>query len=118
MLLMAETLLRMQFSCGGRLAWVSVPQELMTACGSGLEDPSSVLNHMLAIEGVEIGLLLREEAVGQTKISLRSKPQHDVNALAVVHGGGGHRNAAGAVIDLPLTDCTRRLVAEAEATLA
>jgi phosphoesterase RecJ-like protein len=116
--LMAETLLRLQFSCGGRLAWVSVPQELMTACDSGLEDPSSVLNHMLAIEGVEIGLLLREEAAGQTKISLRSKPQHDVNALAVVHGGGGHRNAAGAVIDLPLTDCTRRLVAETEATLA
>jgi nanoRNase/pAp phosphatase (c-di-AMP/oligoRNAs hydrolase) len=116
--LMAETLLRLQFAADGRVAWVSVPQELMAACGSGLEDPSSVLNHMLAIEGVEIGLLLREEANGQTKISLRSKPQHDVNALALVHGGGGHRNAAGAVTDMKLSDCTSRLVAEAEAVLA
>jgi nanoRNase/pAp phosphatase (c-di-AMP/oligoRNAs hydrolase) len=118
MRLMAETLLRMQFAAGGRVAWVSVPQDLMASCGSGLEEPSSVLNHMLAIEGVEIGLLLREEANGQTKISLRSKPRHDVNALALAHGGGGHRNAAGALTDLKLTDCTAQLVAEAEAALA
>lgn len=116
--LMAESLLRLQFSVKGRLAWVSVPRDLMNSCGDGLEDPSNVLNHMLAIDGVEIGLLLREEGDGVTKISLRSKPQHDVNALALVHGGGGHRNAAGAVIQLPLEDCTRRLVAEAEAALA
>jgi phosphoesterase RecJ-like protein len=116
--LMAATLLRLEFSTGGRLAWVTVPEDLMDSCADGLEDPSNVLNHMLAIDGVEIGLLLREEGAGKTKISLRSKPQHDVNALALVHGGGGHRNAAGAVIDLPLEDCARRLVAEAEAALA
>ena len=116
--LMAESLLRLEFSMQGRLAWVAVPRDLMDSCGDGLEDPSNVLNHMLAIDGVEIGLLLRQEGENMTKISLRSKPQHDVNALALVHGGGGHRNAAGAVIDLPLADCARRLVAEAETVLA
>ena len=115
--LMAEALLRVRFAAGGRLAWVELPASLIEACEGRQEDTSEAINQMLAIEGVEIGLLFREIDGDRTKVSLRSKPQHDVNALAAANGGGGHRNAAGAVVDEPLESCARRLVGEASALL-
>ena len=81
------------------------------------EDTSEVINTMLSIDGVEVGLLFRETADGRTKISLRSKHDHDVNTLALAHGGGGHKNAAGAVVNKSLEACSRLLVAEAETLL-
>ena len=111
--LMGEALLNVQFAAGGRLSWVELPGALIDACNAHDEDTAEVINQMLSIDGVEIGLLFRCARDGQTKISLRSKPQHDVNALAQANGGGGHRNAAGAVVNEPLESCASRVVAAA-----
>jgi phosphoesterase RecJ-like protein len=115
--LLAEALLRLQFEAGGRLAWVQIPKGLLAECQAEGEDTSDILIQMLAIDGVDIALLFREESSGQTKISLRSKARYDVNALARTHGGGGHLNAAGAVVDIPLEACVGRIVDEAQALL-
>ncbi len=116
--LLAAGLQRLQLEAGGRLAWVSIPADLVAECRAEDEDTGDIIVHLLAMEGVEIGLLFREEGPGRTKISLRSRPRHDVNALATAYGGGGHKNAAGAVLDEPLEACARRVVADALALLA
>ena len=36
-----------------------------------------------------------------TRVSLRSSGADDVRKVAAQFGGGGHRNAAGATVDLP-----------------
>lgn len=113
--LLGESLLRLQSAAGGRICWVTLPATLLDACQAHGEDTSEVINLMLSIDGVEIGLLFRESGDDQTKISLRSKPQHDINVLAQANGGGGHRNAAGAVVKEPLETCARRVVAAAVA---
>lgn len=115
--LMGEALLQLRFTAGGRICWVELPASLIDACDAHNEDTSEVINHMLSVEGVEIGLLFRGSADGRTKISLRSKPGHDVNVLARANDGGGHRNAAGAVVEEPLEACARRVVADAVAML-
>ena len=115
--LLAEALLRIQFGVEGRLAWVKLPASLLADCGAEEEDTADVINHILSIEGVEIGLLFRETGDGGTKISMRSTPQHDVNSLARLHGGGGHKNASGAVVKATLDACEQRLVLEAESLL-
>jgi phosphoesterase RecJ-like protein len=43
--------------------------------------------------------LLRQVEPGRFKVSLRSRGEVDVERLARRHGGGGHRNAAGFVLD-------------------
>jgi phosphoesterase RecJ-like protein len=115
--LLARALERARFSARGRLAWVDLPGDLLGSCGAETEDTSEIINHLLSVEGVDVAVLLREEPDGRTKISWRSKPALDVHALARAHGGGGHRNAAGAVIAEPLASCTTRVVGEAEALL-
>lgn len=115
--LMGEALLKIQFTAGGRLCWVELPSTLIDACDAHEEDTSEVIGQMLSIDGVEIGLLFRGGPDGHTKISLRSRPEHDVNALARANGGGGHRNAAGAVVHEPLERCASRVVADAASML-
>jgi phosphoesterase RecJ-like protein len=117
MRLLAEALLRVHFEDGHRLAWVKITRALVAKCQAESEDTSDIMIHLLAIDGVDIALLFREESDTQTKISLRSKVDYDVNALARANGGGGHRNAAGAVVEEPLEACARRLVDDALALL-
>lgn len=64
----------------------------------GGEEMEGLVNYTLMMNDIEVGALLREEK-GRTKISLRSKYDVDVNALARQINGGGHTKAAGATYD-------------------
>ena len=61
------------------------------------------------IRGVEVALLLREEN-GRIRASLRSKGAVDVNAVASRLGGGGHKAAAGVLLDGPIESARERLL--------
>ncbi|HZE90048.1 MAG TPA: bifunctional oligoribonuclease/PAP phosphatase NrnA [Verrucomicrobiae bacterium] len=87
---------------GGRVAWMKLLREDVVACGGEAEDTGDLANLALAIDGVSIGLLFREMGGGETKVSLRSKGSLDVHAVAADLGGGGHRNAAGVLMNAPL----------------
>jgi phosphoesterase RecJ-like protein len=89
----------LRLECDGALAWVSLTREQLTACDAEHEDTSELVNELLTIDGVRVGLLLKELAGDRVKVSFRSKGDLDVNRLAARFGGGGHTNAAGAVIE-------------------
>jgi phosphoesterase RecJ-like protein len=59
---------------------------------------------------VEVALLLREEAGGLVKASLRGKGQVAVNRIAHRFGGGGHENAAGCTLRATLEEATTALL--------
>ena len=63
--------------------------------GVGGEDMEGLVNYTLMMKDMEVGALIREEA-SRTKVSLRSKHQVNVNAIATQLGGGGHTQASGA----------------------
>ena len=71
----------------------------------------------LAVEGVEVGMLLRELPDGQVKVSLRSRGRVDVAAVAQAFGGGGHRNAAGCTLSGPLAAARDRVLETLQAAL-
>ena len=94
----------------GRLAWVSLTREQVLRCQAELEDTSDIVNELLSIDGVRVAALFKEMDGGRTKISLRSKGDLDVNRLASRFGGGGHTNAAGAVVECGLKDTIGRVL--------
>ncbi len=59
-----------------------------------------------------VGGLLKELPEGGTKISLRSRFDFDVSRLAQKYGGGGHINASGCFMDLPLAQSHQKLLRE------
>lgn len=86
----------------GRLAWLWVTDEDMQRTGAAEEDCEGIVNYALSIAGVEAAVFLRELPEGRMRVSLRSKGQVNVAAIAGSLDGGGHENAAGCTLDGPL----------------
>lgn len=94
----------------GRIAWVVITEDLYRLTGTGAEDTDNFVNFVRSVKGVEAALLLRQTGPEQYKISLRSKGRVDLSAIAVMLGGGGHKNAAGAVLDGSLETVKTRVI--------
>ena len=69
-------------------------------------DSEGFVNLPLAISSVKVSALFTENAEGTyVRVSLRSKGNIDVNRFAIrFFNGGGHRNAAGGRLYMPLDD--------------
>jgi phosphoesterase RecJ-like protein len=60
-----------------------------------VEDPDSVVDLALSIRGVQVAVLFSETPEGKIRVSLRSRFDLNVAAIAERFGGGGHEKAAG-----------------------
>ncbi len=98
MKLLGLVLSRIEISGDGRLSWVRVLEDYYRQTGTTAEDTDGFINYPRAVKGVEVALLFREAGNGRVKVSFRSKGRVDVSRLAESLGGGGHPNAAGAVL--------------------
>ncbi len=79
----------------GAIAWMSITMEMEAECKSQPGDVEELINYTRGIAGVEIGILFREMPHGMIKVGFRSKYFANVNEIAAIFGGGGHRRAAG-----------------------
>ncbi len=108
----------MKFEYGGRFAWMKLTWKQIAEQAAGEEDTGDLVNLSLAVEGVVAGALFREMPDGKTKISLRSKGQIDVSDLAAGLNGGGHKNAAGILMPVPINEAIRIVIGKMGAHLS
>lgn len=102
---------------GGRMAWLTVRAEDLEATGATAEDREGLVEYARRLQGVEVALLFRELHGGRTKVSLRSNGRVDVALVAQQFGGGGHRQAAGILVERPLEEARREVLAQVRAAL-
>jgi bifunctional oligoribonuclease and PAP phosphatase NrnA len=95
----------------GRLAWLWVTHRDVMQSHATEDDSDGIVNYALGVEGVEAAVFLRELPEGRIKLSLRSKGEVNVAAIAERLGGGGHENAAGCTLDGPLTEALDQVLA-------
>jgi len=112
--LLVETLGTMGLCADGAVAWIDVTQAVLARAGMTLDDTEGFIEYPRSLRGVEVALAFKEAGPASTKVSLRSRGRVDVAALAGRFGGGGHRNAAGFTLAMPLGEA-RPLVLEAAA---
>jgi phosphoesterase RecJ-like protein len=86
---------RMQLDPSGRIATVSVTQQLAHECGGTYEDTEGLVNLPLTVKDIVAVAFFKENGPGDWRVSMRSKGNIDVNAVAREFGGGGHVNASG-----------------------
>ncbi len=108
--LMGAMLNAMELHHGNRVAVLSFNDALLASCGATPDDTEGLVNLPLGAREVVATALLKEQAPGHYRVSLRSKGAVDVRAVAVAHQGGGHRNAAGCAMTGSLADVKRALV--------
>ncbi|HYA23560.1 MAG TPA: bifunctional oligoribonuclease/PAP phosphatase NrnA [Terriglobales bacterium] len=96
----------------GSLAWIWVTREQMEHVGAKEEDCEGLVNYALSIHDVEVAAFFRELPDGRFRVSLRSKGQLNVSAIAEQFGGGGHQCASGCAVEGPLSIAVARVVAQ------
>jgi len=85
----------MQLDAAGQVATLTVDEQLLAACGATYEDTDGLINLPLAVKGIQAVIFFKRIGPDDWRISLRSKSNIDVNAVAKQFGGGGHKNASG-----------------------
>jgi len=87
---------RMQFDPSGRVATVFIDKKLTEDCGGTFEDTEGLINLPLTVKEIQAAVFFKEHGSQEHwRVSMRSKGDVDVNAIARQYGGGGHKNASG-----------------------
>ena len=89
----------MAFYRNGLVAVGAIYDADMQRLGLTEDDVDDISGFCRNVEGVEIGVMLREVEGGKGKVSVRSSPRYDAAAICARLGGGGHPGAAGATVD-------------------
>jgi phosphoesterase RecJ-like protein len=95
----------------GRVIYSQVRQADIKEVGALPADTEDLVNLTLTVKGTEAAAILIEQPDGRIKVSFRSRGPVDCSALAGTFGGGGHKAAAGAILDGPFEAARERVVA-------
>lgn len=114
--LLGDALSKIELSCGGRVAYTWVDDEMLTRAGARLEDANRICNYLNEITGVQVGVYFEQHGV-ETKISWRSACEINVADIAAQFGGGGHNAAAGARVNMDMRSAMAAVLAATEAAV-
>jgi phosphoesterase RecJ-like protein len=93
-----------------RLAVLAFDDDLLARMGATADDTEGLVNMPLGAREVVAAILLKQQKDDTWRVSLRSKGDVDVRAVATQWQGGGHRNAAGCTVAGDQDAVTRMLV--------
>ncbi len=96
---LGKALRNLRVSCGGRVADFYVKRNMFQGDGFSPSMVEGFVNYPREIDGVLVSVFFREKGENQFRVSLRSKGETDVAMVAQGFGGGGHRNAAGCLVE-------------------
>jgi phosphoesterase RecJ-like protein len=95
---------QMELDPSGRVATLYLDRQLAAACGATYDDTEGLINQPLTVKEIQAVVLFKEHGVDDWRVSMRSKGDIDVNAVARQFGGGGHKNASGCSATGPIAN--------------
>ena len=93
-----------------KVACISITKEMLKRNIISFNDVDGITSYTRDIEGVEVGILLKEKKDNEIKVSLRSKSYVDVSKIAQSFGGGGHIKAAGCTIYDTIENTKKKII--------
>ena len=81
-----------------KIACINLTIDMLQRNNMSFNDVDGVTTYTRDIDGVEVGILLKEKKENEVKVSLRSKNYVNVSKIAQGFNGGGHIRAAGCTI--------------------
>ncbi|MBT5096633.1 MAG: DHH family phosphoesterase, partial [Candidatus Marinimicrobia bacterium] len=115
--LLADIINNLDYSNNRELASFTISQEMMNNANANKKDIDGFSDFIRTIRGVEVALMIFENANGTCRINFRSKGKYIINTIAKSLGGGGHKFAAGAVQTGNLVDVANKVLAETHSQL-
>ena len=100
----------MELYCEDQVAIMAVTQEMYAKTGSNEQETEALAPITRQIEGVEIGITIREKPDGTCKASFRTFEKVNAAELAKAFGGGGHPQAAACRMSCSVEEAKKMLV--------
>ena len=114
--LWGQMLDRMQLD--GSLVWSVNTLEMRAGCSADCDDGDGIVNLLASVREAEAAIVFKETEGNQIEVSIRSRPGVDISSLAVHFGGGGHPQAAGALVNGTLEQVVPRVLSKAREVVA
>ena len=95
---------QMELDDTGKVAIIHIDREMARQCSGTYEETEGIINFPLTVKKIQGAAFLKEIDPGTWRVSLRSKGDVNVNAVAKLFGGGGHKNASGCSVNGELSD--------------
>lgn len=107
-----------RFTHDGEIALIRLTKRMIAESGAVEDDLDGIASIPRSIEGVRIGITLREKDDGAFKVSMRARPPADASKICAGFGGGGHKGAAGCTLKFPPEEAEAKILAAAERYLS
>lgn len=98
LMLTAEAIKSMRFFRNDSIVIMTVTGAMLKTCGCVMADTEGLIDYGMSIGSVGVAVCMTEQRERSYKVSFRSKGT-DVAAAAMTFGGGGHKLAAGCVVN-------------------
>ncbi len=105
----AKVMSKIRYFEDGKIAVITVSLADLNETGAKPDETEGFIDFVMGIEGVKVGVCLMETEKDKYKVSLRSESA-DVNAVASVFGGGGHKLASGCRISAEYEEAVDMIV--------
>jgi len=104
-----------QTSFGGLLIWSYANDEMLAASGATPDMDDNFSGMLRDIEGVKIAAFFKNYGEPETtRLSLRTAEPYNAAQICQRYGGGGHARAAGATLNMSMSEAIPLIVAELE----
>jgi phosphoesterase RecJ-like protein len=110
--LLLEILPEIKFYYRGKIAWFKIKKKLLKFGKPCVDVADLALSFGRAIKGVEVVVLFKENLGenNEVRVNLRSQGQVDVNKVASLFGGGGHKTAAGCTLHGDIDQISKKVL--------
>lgn len=88
----------MEYYLDNRLTMICITSDILNEQHVDANDLEGCASIPLQVEGVEVGVTIKEKSENEYKVSMRSANDVNVSAICQTLGGGGHIKAAGCLV--------------------
>lgn len=103
----------LQFYCDNKLAIIAITQDMYEKSGCDESECDGIASLPRQIEGVLVGVTVKERSKGDYKISVRTCAPVDASQICAKMGGGGHIRASGCRLQGDLDSVIKTIIENA-----
>ncbi len=101
----------------GHLVWSVTTLDMKNQYSASSGNGDGIVNLLATARDAKAAIVFKEREDGKVEVSIRSRPGVDISPIAVHFGGGGHPQAAGAIVEGNLDQVTRDVLLKAKEVL-
>jgi bifunctional oligoribonuclease and PAP phosphatase NrnA len=116
--LFGAVLSAMQIDATGRIAIVYLDHEMAREAGGTYEDTEGLINLPLTVKEIQAVVFFKQDEADRYRVSMRSKGDIDIGAVAKSFDGGGHKNAAGCTVSGAIDTLQKIFIEKIEGAIA